>query len=123
MILVDSAIWINHLRALDDRLVGLVQRRQALTHPAVIGELAVGNLAKRRTFLQELGEPPSVNKASDDEVLRLIEQRRLYGRGIGYLDATLLASVLITPGAGFWTSDKRLAAVSLELGLNSLVDH
>ncbi len=115
MILVDTSVWIDHLRQGDDRLAGLLEQSQVLTHPAVIGELACGNLRNRATILSLLNMLPKVTVASDAEVLHLIEQRQLMGKGIGYIDAGLLASVLLTPGTLLWTRDKRLQALAKTL--------
>lgn len=122
-VLIDSSVWINHLRADDERLKELVRTHRALVHPIVIGELAVGNLARRREFLDELGDLPSVKEASHFETLMLVESENLHGRGIGYQDAQLLAAVRLTEGSRFWTVDKRLAAVTSELGLAAVLDH
>ena len=122
-VLIDSSVWINHLRADDERLKELVRPHRALVHPIVIGELALGNLARRRQFLDELGDLPPVKEASHFETLMLVESENLHGRGIGYQDAQLLAAVRLTEGSRFWTVDKRLAAVTSELGLAAVLDH
>lgn len=122
-VLIDSSVWINHLRADDERLKELVRAHRALVHPIVIGELAVGNLARRREFLDELSDLPSVKEANHFETLMLVERENLHGRGIGYQDAQLLAAVRLTEGSRFWTVDKRLAAVTSELGLAAVLDH
>jgi predicted nucleic acid-binding protein len=83
---------------------------------AQTAEIALGSLAHRAQVLQLLANLPSATTASDDEVLALIDRRRIYGRGIGYVDAQLLASILITPGARLWTRDARLAEVATTLG-------
>ena len=82
-------------------------------------ELALGNLARRNEILGLLGNLPQVGTATDPEVLVLIENHRLFGRGIGFTDAHLLAATVLTPGTGAWTRDQRLAAVSLGIGLAS----
>lgn len=111
MILVDTSVWIDHLRNGNDRLVALLDEAMVTTHPFVIGELACGNLANRARVLTLLHNLPSVSVATDAEVLFYIEQRQLMGRGIGYIDAHLLAATALTGSTGLWTLDKRLAEV------------
>jgi len=120
MILVDTSVWIDHLRVGDEGLVKLLDSAQVLCHPFVVGELACGNLRNRDEALTLLGELPSVAVATDAEVLYFIGQHGLMGRGIGYIDAHLLAAVSLAAPARLWTRDKRLGAVATELGLVSL---
>jgi predicted nucleic acid-binding protein len=117
MILVDTSIWVDYIRAGDANLSELLRRASVLIHPFVIGELAVGNLRNREINLHELQRLPLTAIATDSEVLRFIDQHRLYGLGIGYVDCHLLAGVMLTPTATFWTRDKRLFAVADRLGL------
>lgn len=117
MILVDTSVWIDHLRAGEDRLVTLLDSTQVLCHPFVVGELACGNLRNRGEALTLFGELPRVAVATDAEVLYFIEQHGLMGRGIGYIDAHLLAAVSLAGPARLWTRDKRLGAVATDLGL------
>ena len=117
MILVDTSVWVDHLRAGDAPLAELLRDGQVLTHPFVIGEIALGMLGQREIVLGSLRVLPRAAVASDAEVLGFIGRRNLHGRGIGYIDAHLLASVLLTGGAVLWTRDKRLAAVAAELSL------
>jgi len=117
VILVDTSIWIDHLRVGDPRLSLLLQNGRVLAHPCVIGELALGQLAHRGEILGLLGNLPHARTASDAEVLNMVENRHLFGLGIGYVDAHLLAATLLTAGAGLWTRDRRLAAVAAQLGL------
>ena len=88
-----------------------------LTHPFVIGEIALGNLAHRDLVLSTLANLPVATAATDDEVLRFIERHSLFGRGIGYIDTHLLAAVTLTQGSRLWTGDKRLNAIASELAL------
>ena len=118
MTLVDTSVWVEHFRRGVDPLVRLLDHQGVLCHPFVIGELACGRLPKRREYLTFLGELPQAVMAGHDEVLMLIEERRLMGRGIGWIDAHLLASVLLV-GAALWTLDRRLAAVAGSLGVLS----
>lgn len=119
MILVDTSIWIDHLRSGNVALTRLLNASAVLAHSWVIGELALGNLADRGEVIDLLHGLPQAMLATDDEVLRLIEQETLYGEGIGYVDAQLLAATRLTPDASLWTKDKRLAAVALRLGLGN----
>jgi len=116
VILVDTSIWIDHLRAGHSTLVRLLEREFVLTHPWVIGELALGHLSQRREVIGLLTSLPQATVATTDEVLTLVEGHRLYGLGIGYVDAQLLAATHLTPDAELWTSDQRLAAVASRLG-------
>lgn len=118
MILVDTSVWIDHLRQGDQGLVEALETGQVLVHPFVVGELACGNLANRVEVLNLLQALPPAQVASHEEVLAFIERRRLMGRGIGYVDVHLLASVALDGAATLlWTRDRRLAAVAADLAL------
>ena len=117
MILIDTSVWIDHLRNGSAALTEVLEQERAMTHPFVIGELACGNLKNRRQVLDLMTALPPAAMASDKEVLLFIEDRRLMGKGIGYVDAHLLASVTLTEDAQFWTRDKHLAAVATDLRL------
>ena len=119
MILVDTSIWIDHLRVGDPKLAALLQDGRVLTHPCVIGELALGQLSHRSEILGLLGNLAHAQTATDAEVLNLVENRHLFGLGIGYVDAHLLAATLLTAGASLWTRDERLAAVAAQLRLTN----
>lgn len=123
MILVDTSVWINHLRTTDDRLTALLDPGQILGHPFVTGEIALGDLRHRVLELRMLRRLPQAAVASDQEVLNLIERRALFGRGIGYVDAHLLAAVRLTSEARLWTADRRLQSVAAELGLAINLSH
>src|SRR5688572_22729763 len=114
--LVDTSVWVDHLRRRNTALVDLLEQSQVWTHPFVIGELACGNLARRATVLGSLAELPHVPAADHAEVLAFVEARQLMGRGLGWIDMHLLASATLAK-LPFWTVDKRLAAVARELGL------
>lgn len=116
MILVDTSIWVDHLRAGHATLAGLLQSDLVLTHPWVIGELALGHLSNRREVVGLLTSLPQAVVASPDEVRTLIDAHRLYALGIGYVDAQLLTATHLTRDARLWTSDRRLAAVAARLG-------
>ena len=116
MILVDTSVWMEHLRLGLPRLATLLQEGEVLIHPWVIGELACGNLRNRHQVLELLQGLPTATVASDTEVLLLIERDRLMGRGIGYVDAHLVAAARLSH-CRLWTQDRRLAAVALEQGV------
>lgn len=116
MILVDTSIWIDHLRAGQASLAQMLETSLVCIHPMVIGELACGNLGNRDEVLRLLQDLPGVAVASDQEVLFLIEKHRLMGRGIGYIDAHLLTAGLMHP-ARLWTRDRRLVEIAHELGI------
>jgi len=117
VILVDTSIWIDHLRTGDPRLVRLLQDGHVLAHPWVTGELALGNLSRRGEVLGLLHNLPQATVATDVEILSLIDNQHLFGLGIGYVDAHLLAATMLTTDARLWTRDKRLAAVAAQHGL------
>lgn len=117
MILVDSSVWIDHLRSGDPVLTGLLGSGSVLAHPFVIGELALGSLRRRELVLASLRDLPQATMAEDSEVGSFIEQHTLFGLGIGYVDAHLLASVKLTPGSSLWTRDRRLSEAAVRLGL------
>ncbi|MGI8414393.1 MAG: type II toxin-antitoxin system VapC family toxin [Solirubrobacteraceae bacterium] len=117
MILVDTSVWIDHLRAGDAELAAQLEDRRVLGHPWITGELALGQPSARKELLSLLANLPQAEVASTGEVLALIERRQLYGRGIGYVDAQLLAATLLTQGTTIWTRDKRLGAAAADLGV------
>jgi predicted nucleic acid-binding protein len=122
VILVDTSVWVDHLRAGKPALVHLLDHCLVLAHPWVTGELALGHLSQRQDILGLLTGLPSVEIATDAEVLGLIEAEQLYGLGIGglgieYVDAQLLAATRLTADARLWTADKRLAVVARRLRL------
>jgi predicted nucleic acid-binding protein len=116
VILVDTSVWVEHLRHGLPRLATLLQEGEVLIHPWVIGELACGNLRNRSEVLELMQGLPAATVASDAEVLLLIERDRLMGRGIGYVEAQLLASAKLSH-CRLWTQDRRLAAVAQGQGL------
>ncbi|TVR61414.1 MAG: type II toxin-antitoxin system VapC family toxin [Candidatus Competibacteraceae bacterium] len=117
MILVDTSVWIDHLRAGEPLLVELLDTHRVLIHPFIIGELACGNLTNRKAFLSLLRNLPNAQRATDAEVLFFIERRGLMGKGIGYIDAHLLAAVALTGTVLLWTRDKRLGTIAKSMGL------
>ena len=117
MILAESSIWIDHLRRRNTRLVSLLQGGDIAIHGMVIGELACGRLQDREAVLDEWRRLPRIGSVSDDEAIEFIGQKRLMGRGIGFVDAHLLAAVASTPGSRLWSRDKRLAEIAQSLRL------
>jgi len=118
VILVDTSVWVEHLRSGVQRLKVLLHDGLVLTHPFVVGEIACGNIRNRDEILGLLATLPEGRVAQHDEVLRLVESRRLHGRGIGWIDAHLLASALLSRSV-FWTFDRRLSEIALSLGVHS----
>jgi predicted nucleic acid-binding protein len=116
-ILVDTSVWVEHLRAGSPRLSAQLDEGLVVAHPFVIGELACGNLRNRAELLALLDKLPSAVVATADEARRFIESHRLMGRGIGHVDVHLLASTALTSDARLWTLDRRLATVASELKL------
>jgi predicted nucleic acid-binding protein len=116
MVLVDTSVWIDHLRTYDERLGAHLHRAEVIVHPFVVGEMAFGALRRRAEIIALLSRMPQAPVASHAEVLTFIARRDLSGRGIGYVDVHLLASALLA-GTSLWTHDKRLHAVALSLGV------
>lgn len=117
MILVDTSVWVDHLRAGDKTMTALLDAGSVLVHPFVVGELALGHMRQRQIILSALQDLPQATIAADAEALLFIEQNTLMGLGIGYVDVHLLASAKLTAGSTFWTRDKRLAGIAEHLGL------
>jgi predicted nucleic acid-binding protein len=117
VILVDSSVWVDHLRSGDEILGRLLADGRVLAHPFVIGELALGALRRRDLILEALGDLPQASVATNQEVLGFIGGQKLHGLGVGHVDAHLLASAKLTAGVALWTRDKRLHAVAVRLGL------
>jgi predicted nucleic acid-binding protein len=114
VILADTSVWVDHLRASHKTLAALLDTGMVLAHPFVIGELALGNLRQRNIVLNALADLPQASVATDAEVFHFIERHALFGRGIGYIDAYLLAAVQLTAGTELWTKDKRLHSVAVQ---------
>jgi predicted nucleic acid-binding protein len=123
MILVDTSVWIDHFKFSSEKLADLLNKKQVLIHPFIIGELSLGGMQQRSTTLNLLRQLPRTNVANDNEVLHFIEIHRLFGNGIGYVDVHLLAAAHLTPGTTLWTLDKRLQAAATELLVNAILLH
>ena len=117
MILLDTSVWIDHLRQNDVQVATILQSGRALTHPFVIGELACGTLKSRARILGLLSTLPQARVAQEHEVLFYIDRHKLMGQGIGYIDAHLLAATALTIGAKLWSRDKRLDTLARRLEL------
>jgi predicted nucleic acid-binding protein len=123
MILVDTSVWIDHIGQSEPILVELLLHDRVRIHPYVIGEISLGSLRDRPAVLRALNDLPRVPVAMPDEVLFLVEQQQLFSRGIGYVDASLLASAKLQPGVTIWTRDKRLKKIADELALSAVLEH
>ncbi len=122
MILADTSVWVNHFRQSDPQLEQALLDNQVLMHPFVLGEIFCGNVNRRSRVLSDLQKLPWAVSAEHREVLTLVEQHRLFGKGIGWVDAHLLASALLT-GSRLWTLDTRLgeAAKRLKIGYSGVM--
>lgn len=123
MILVDTSVWIEHLRKGVPELAAALEAGQVLMHPFVMGELACGNLRNRVEILDLLSKLPAAPVANDAETLAFIDSHGLMGQGIGYIDVHLLASVALSSAGRLWTRDKRLATVAGSMKLGYPVEH
>lgn len=115
MILVDTSVWVDHLRFGDAQLAALLEAAAVVMHPFVVGEIACGSLSHRAATLELLQQLPAAPVAEFEEVVGYIERHKLHGKGIGYVDGHLLASAAIG-GTKLWTRDKRLHAVAVTVG-------
>lgn len=118
MIIIDTGIWIDHLRAPDAILASLILDLGGLLHPYVLGEIALGSLPRRNAYLRAMRQLPRPAVARHHDVALLIETEKLHGTGIGYVDAHLLASCKLTSGCKLWTRDKRLLAQAERLAVS-----
>jgi len=117
MILVDTSVWVDHLQRGNAHLVRCLGQGAVLTHPFVVGELALGNLRQRTQVLEALLQLPMASTATDSEMVNFIARQSLSGKGIGYVDAHLLAAARLMPGSSLWSLDKRLQAAAAVLNL------
>ena len=116
-VLVDTNIWIDHLRKTEPVLVDLLERDQVCVHQSVITELALGNLKDRSVFLKAFERLMIVRNVDDHGVRHFVEERRLWGRGLSAVDAGLLASVVVSPGVSLWTRNKCLRQAARDVGV------
>lgn len=116
-VLIDTSVWIDHFATTNQMLADLLTLHWVLIHPLVIGELACGNLKDREKVIQLLDDLPVARVAAHDEVMRFIMIHKIYGKGVGYTDVSLLASVMLQPGLELWSADKRLAELAGKHGV------
>ena len=119
MILVDTSIWIDHLRSADAKLQTLLQNDQVVTHPFIRLELALGSIASRENVLADLALLPQAPVVASEELFSLIEHKVLYRRGIGLTDLQLVSCALVDSSISIWTRDRRLGEIAHELGLRA----
>ncbi len=117
MILVDTSVWISHLRDGNNELISLLNEGDVICHPFIIGEIACGNLKNRSEIIRLLQALPEAIVAEHKEILQFIDNNELMGKGLGYIDIHLLASVLLTD-ARLWTFDKRLDNIARKILVN-----
>lgn len=118
MILVDTSVWIDHFHRSDPVLVNLLHEDEIGAHPLVAEELAMGSLKARDDVLKHLAHLHQFPALSHDELLALVAVHALWGRGLSPVDAHLLGSVMLVPGARLWTRDKRLLCATEEHGVS-----
>jgi len=121
VILVDTSIWIDHFRRGDSILAGMLDQRMVLMHPFVIGELSLGSMKQRDFVIARMRRLPKAIVASETEMLNFISEHTLFGSGIGYVDAHLLAAARLTPDTRLWTRDRRLDAIAQRLSVAARV--
>ena len=119
MVLVDTSVWVSHLRDGNAELANLLNDGRVLCHPLIVGELACGNLKNRAVILSFLQLLPMSIEAEHDEVLSFIENNRLMGKGMGYVDVHLITSAVLT-GVSVWTLDKKLSQTADSLYIKYL---
>ena len=117
MILVDTSVWIDHFHHSDEGLKELLLSNQVCIHPFILGELCCGNISNRKEVLSLLRTLKSIDLVLDEEAFMLIEERKLFGKGLGFIDIHLLASALIHH-VPIWTRDQSLKRIAGELGVD-----
>jgi len=117
MVLVDTSVWVSHLRYGNEELQKLLYGGEVVCHPFIVGELACGNLKNRHEILTYLQSLPMTILAEDEEVLKFIENNQLMGKGLGYIDVHLIASAVLT-SVLLWTLDKTLNKFTQKIGIN-----
>jgi len=118
MVLVDTSVWVSHLRYGSSRLKELLLEGNVACHPFIIGELACRNLKNRKEIITLMKALPMAIEAGHEEVLSFIGNHGLMGKGLGYIDVHLLASALLS-GVSLWTKDEQLRKAAGKLGVSS----
>lgn len=113
MVLVDTSVWVDHLQKGDARLEFFLENDEILIHPFIIGELACGNMKNRLQVLSLINRLPVIVTACSRDVLKMIERRQLFGIGLGWVDAHLLASCMLGQHL-LWTRDKKLRSAAID---------
>lgn len=116
MVLVDTSVWVDHLRSGNATLTELLSDARVACHPFVIGELACGNLRNRSEILSLLQSLPDIPEISHEDLLRFVESHRLMGQGLGLVDVHLLASARLA-ALPLWTLDRRLREAATALNV------
>ena len=106
-VLVDTSVWIDHFKRKNSKLAAFLEQNLVVTHSAVLGELACGNIKRRRKILEYLKFLPAAKEASSEEILEMIEYRHLYGKGLNWVDVNLIASSALS-NIQLWTKDKKI---------------
>ena len=122
-VLADTSVWLDHFRTSDPLMDDLTGAKRLITHPFVVGELSMGNLPDRGKFLLWMRRMRTVARVRDADVFALIEGKRLFGSGIGWVDAHLLTSVFLMDDVKLWTRDRRLNAAAERLGCAAQLHH
>lgn len=118
MILVDTSVWVDHLREHDEQLATLLEAGRVCIHPFVLGEIALGSLRNRQTIIGNLKNLPLITTTTFEEALFFLEEFQLFSRGIGYVDCHLLAATKMSADTLLWTRDKRLLKIARDLNLH-----
>jgi predicted nucleic acid-binding protein len=117
LVIADSSIWMDHINKGDSGLVALMKQRRVRLHPMIIAEIALGSIKQRAIMLEELHAFPQVDSASHSEVMAMIEWMKLFGKGVGYVDAHLLAATRQLRSGTLWTRDNKLKAQAMRLNI------
>jgi predicted nucleic acid-binding protein len=114
-VLIDSSVWVGHFKYRNGQLVVLLEADAVVCHPYIVAEVACGTPPGRKAIISLLAELESMPMATQNELLALLDARKLYGRGLGFVDLSLLASVLISEMTVIWTSDKKFEQIAIEV--------
>lgn len=114
-VLVDSSVWVGHFKQRNEHLVALLEADSIVCHPHIVAEMACGTPPSRKAIISLLSELENAPMATQDELLALLDARKLYGRGCGFVDLSLLASALVSERTLIWTLDKRFEQLAIEV--------